>query len=135
MFETPSESQDEVSKPNVENQLEIPCLQAETLDTLEKKVPSFFAYLLGEQVIPKSVDPEVKKTRGRPRKYLPQRQSRTVHKIEHDPSLHKVIPDRIRSAVREMRKRSILPTVEAISSTARHFGLTYQQVFDLTRDL
>lgn len=130
-----TQASEAVEKSSIESQYEIPSLQTETLDTLQKKTPSFWAYLLGEQVIAASVEPEVRRQRGRPRKYLPAKIDRREHKIEFDPSRHKIIPPEIRSAVRETRKKCVLSTSDAISSTARQFGLTYDQVYELTRDM
>jgi len=119
----------------------IPSLTEDSSQVLQKKVPSFWAYLLGEQVIPDSVEPEVKRKRGRPRKHgRAKKIDRRENKIEHALATHKILSHQVEQQVIEEVEHRIkydflLSHLTIRKMVADKFGLTYNQVYDLTKHL
>jgi len=116
---------------------QIPKFEDETLETLEKKAPSFFAYLLGTQYVPESTI-EAPRGRGRPRKYDPKPVGRRVHKIEEGQPIAMKIPVTLQRAIKKEFEEIYLPGVIPVKATveklARTYNIPYQQVFKLIEE-
>ncbi len=116
---------------------EIPKLTEETLESVEKKVPSFFAYLLGEQYVPPS-SYEPPRGRGRPRKYGPKPVGKRVHKIEERVVTSVKIPVKIQRAIvkefRDVYMPDLIPVKATVEKIARTYDLAYEQAFDLVKE-
>ena len=123
----------------------IPSLTSETLDTLEKKTPKFFAYLTGDQSIPEE-SKYVSKGRGRPKKYVPIPVGKTVHKIELDKSIHVETPLKIRAEMIEEFEaigfafHPISGIIEpdhiknSVQFLATQHNLSYKQAYEILED-